>query len=96
MVLRIQIAKMNFSPIPTESQFTKFNACQSFLLYSIWLSIYHGCNILTNQIAQREVDKTHIDLQVIYQLLSTSKWGAWVLVIHQGVGSYEINHTEGP
>ena len=23
------------SPIPTESEFTKFNACQTFLLYSI-------------------------------------------------------------
>ena len=28
---------------------------------------YHGCNILTNQIAQKEVDKSLTNLQVIYQ-----------------------------
>ena len=26
---------------------------------------YHGCNIPTNQIAQKEVDKSHINLKII-------------------------------
>ena len=43
-----------------------------------WCYFYHGCNILTNQIAQKEVDKSHINLNIIYQptrYLLTSKWG---------------------
>ena len=40
---------------------------------------YHGCNILTNQIAQKEIDKSliqtyklFINLQVIYQPASAA------------------------
>ena len=34
-------------------------------LWSAIETFYHGCNILTNQIAQKEIDKSHINLKII-------------------------------
>ena len=71
------------SPIPIKP-------CHGGTLVSLFMNFYHGCFEWTNQIAQTEVDKSLINLQVIYQPTSsnTRLYGPWQkLVMHLGYGS---------
>ena len=42
-------------------------------MLAIIIYFYHGCSNLTNQIAQKEVDKSHVNPQVIYQPVNAAR-----------------------